>query len=246
MNCSPPGSSVHGILQARMLEWVAILFSREPSQPRAPTWFPVLQAVSLPSELSGKPIYMCVCVCVHTHFQLHIYFRSLSIVGYYKILNIVPQALSYVVKSLHECWSRHDIVCLDTVVFDLVFLYFIENQFRPSSSNGASKVWSCGLEGTAGGDGWGGWVLPRRWGSTQLIWTREKGWCDKGPEKAIWKSGSGWQSAEFSGYVLKGTEELPAQKWPLKPWRLLPYFGVQGCEPHDMPRLKKVSWRGFC
>ena len=29
VNCSPPGSSVHGILQARILEWVAIPFSRE-------------------------------------------------------------------------------------------------------------------------------------------------------------------------------------------------------------------------
>ena len=28
VNCSPPGSSVHGILQARILEWVAISFSR--------------------------------------------------------------------------------------------------------------------------------------------------------------------------------------------------------------------------
>ena len=27
MDCNPPGSSVHGILQARMLEWVAISFS---------------------------------------------------------------------------------------------------------------------------------------------------------------------------------------------------------------------------
>ena len=27
-DCSPPGSSVHGILQARTLEWVAISFSR--------------------------------------------------------------------------------------------------------------------------------------------------------------------------------------------------------------------------
>ena len=31
---SPPGVSVHGILQARILEWVAISFSRESSQPR--------------------------------------------------------------------------------------------------------------------------------------------------------------------------------------------------------------------
>ena len=34
MDCSPSGSSVHGILQARILEWVAILFSRGSSQPR--------------------------------------------------------------------------------------------------------------------------------------------------------------------------------------------------------------------
>ena len=34
MDCSPPGSSVHGILQARVLEWVAIAFSRGSSWPR--------------------------------------------------------------------------------------------------------------------------------------------------------------------------------------------------------------------
>ena len=30
MDCSPPGCSVHGISQARILEWVAISFSRRP------------------------------------------------------------------------------------------------------------------------------------------------------------------------------------------------------------------------
>ena len=34
MDCSPPGSSVHGIFQARILERVAISFSRGSSQPR--------------------------------------------------------------------------------------------------------------------------------------------------------------------------------------------------------------------
>ena len=34
MDCSPPGSSVHGILQARILEWIAMPSSRGPSQPR--------------------------------------------------------------------------------------------------------------------------------------------------------------------------------------------------------------------
>ena len=34
IDCSPPGSSVHGILQARILEWVAMSSSRGSSQPR--------------------------------------------------------------------------------------------------------------------------------------------------------------------------------------------------------------------
>ena len=38
MGYSPPGSSVHEILQTRILEWVAILFSRESSEPRGQTW----------------------------------------------------------------------------------------------------------------------------------------------------------------------------------------------------------------
>ena len=37
MDCSPPGSSVHGILQARILEWVAICSSRGSSSPRDET-----------------------------------------------------------------------------------------------------------------------------------------------------------------------------------------------------------------
>ena len=40
MDCSPPGSSVHGIFQARILEWVTISFSRRPSQPRDRTQVP--------------------------------------------------------------------------------------------------------------------------------------------------------------------------------------------------------------
>ena len=47
MDCSPPGSSVHGILQARILEWVAMPSSRGSSWPRHWTGSPVLRAESL-------------------------------------------------------------------------------------------------------------------------------------------------------------------------------------------------------
>ena len=50
MDSIPPGSSVHGILQARMLEWVAIPSPQDLSDPRTEYGSPVLQADSLLSE----------------------------------------------------------------------------------------------------------------------------------------------------------------------------------------------------
>ena len=56
MDCSPPGSSVHGTSQARILEWVAISFSRGFSQHRDPTGSPALQADSLASDPTEKSL----------------------------------------------------------------------------------------------------------------------------------------------------------------------------------------------
>ena len=47
MDCSPPGSSVHELFQARILEWVAISFSRVSSQPGIEPGSHALQADSL-------------------------------------------------------------------------------------------------------------------------------------------------------------------------------------------------------
>ena len=44
MDCSPPGSSIQGILQKRVLEWVAISFSRGSSWPRDWTWVSSIEA----------------------------------------------------------------------------------------------------------------------------------------------------------------------------------------------------------
>ena len=56
-NSSPPGSSIHGILQARLLEWIAMLSSRGSSQPRDPTSVSSVswKVGSLPLEPSEKP-----------------------------------------------------------------------------------------------------------------------------------------------------------------------------------------------
>ena len=46
----PPGSYVHGIFQAKILEWVVISFSGDLPNPGIKPWSPALQADSLPSE----------------------------------------------------------------------------------------------------------------------------------------------------------------------------------------------------
>jgi len=51
VDCSPPGSSVHGISQVRILEWVAISCSRRSSQPKNWTW------VSCPSCIGGRILH---------------------------------------------------------------------------------------------------------------------------------------------------------------------------------------------
>ena len=50
MDCSPPGSFFHGILQARVLEWVAISFSRDLPDPGIEPRSPAFQADALTSE----------------------------------------------------------------------------------------------------------------------------------------------------------------------------------------------------
>ena len=63
MDCSPPSSFVHGILQARILKWVATPSSRGSSQPRVRTHisyvFPCWQASSLPLVPPEKPSPQC-------------------------------------------------------------------------------------------------------------------------------------------------------------------------------------------
>jgi len=56
MDCSPPGASVRGMLQAGTLEWVVILSSRGSSWPRDQTQVSSLQADSLLSEPPGETL----------------------------------------------------------------------------------------------------------------------------------------------------------------------------------------------
>ena len=63
MDCSPPGSSVHGIFQARALEWVAISFSRGSSQPRDRTRV---------SHIAGRRFTVWATREAHFNFTLYV------------------------------------------------------------------------------------------------------------------------------------------------------------------------------
>ena len=60
VDCSLLGSSVHGILQAKILEWVAVPSSRRSSQPRDQTWVSCIAGEFFTAVPLGKPPYSAV------------------------------------------------------------------------------------------------------------------------------------------------------------------------------------------
>ena len=73
MDCSLPGSSLHGILQARVLEWVDISFSRGSFRPRDWTWVSCIPGrhfnLWATSSLCTYPeIFLCICKHPYHYF----------------------------------------------------------------------------------------------------------------------------------------------------------------------------------
>ena len=56
VDCSLPGFSIHGILQARILEWGAISFSRGSFQPKDRTWVSCIAGRRFTLKPPGKPL----------------------------------------------------------------------------------------------------------------------------------------------------------------------------------------------
>ena len=69
VDCSPPGSSVHGILQARALEWVAVSCTRGSSRPKDDSPSSLAspctgKQILFPTEPPGKPL-------IHLQMEIH-------------------------------------------------------------------------------------------------------------------------------------------------------------------------------
>ena len=90
MDCSPPGSSVHGI--SLEMEWVAFPFSRGSSWHRDWTWAS-LQADSLPSEPSGKPLLLGVYMKKKGNTNLKRYMHQIFIISLFIIAKTWKQPM---------------------------------------------------------------------------------------------------------------------------------------------------------
>ena len=114
VDCSLPSSSVHGIFQARVLEWVAISFSRGSSRPRDRTRVSRIVGRRFTLWATREALFKwgvvhlqfcvsfrctdCKVIQLHTHKHIYIYvftffFMFFSIMVYHRILNIVPCAI---------------------------------------------------------------------------------------------------------------------------------------------------------
>ena len=116
MDCSPPGSSVHGIFQARLLEWDAISYSRGSSWPRDQAdslplsllWSPVSLGTALNLEISLR-IDNCVFQSMNMINVFIFYLDSiLFLLSLYMVFPLVVyRCESWTIKKA-ECWRTDD------------------------------------------------------------------------------------------------------------------------------------------
>ena len=95
MDCSLQDSSVHGIFQARVLEWVAISFSRGSSQPRDLTWV---------SHIAGR--HFTIWATKEATKPLIIKPHALKESSYLWFHAFIPRVQSLTVSSLEKMWPR--------------------------------------------------------------------------------------------------------------------------------------------
>ena len=136
MDCSPQDSTVHGISQARILEWVAISFSRGSSQPRDWTWVSCIAAKFL-TIWATKVMQPVLLVCGNRRF-LPVYKSCscaflLDAFFFFNLKRPCAQACAYLFKiwedssrlwkenkengSKSVCPLHWQIACLDDSVF---------------------------------------------------------------------------------------------------------------------------------
>ena len=126
MDCSLPGSSVHGILQVRMLEWVAISFSRASSWPRDACIAGRLFTIWATREAQTQVVYNFLVAMLKNKKKREltlIVFKLLYLKCYCfnmgSILKFVNELFYtlFCMLSLNPWCISHSYLCLDQVCF---------------------------------------------------------------------------------------------------------------------------------
>ena len=97
LDCSPPGSSVLGISQTRILEWLAISFSRGSSQLRDQIRVFCIFCIAgdtLPLSHQGSPIY------IHTHTHTHTHTHNYTQISTWGVLSFILTSWSIIYWSI--------------------------------------------------------------------------------------------------------------------------------------------------
>ena len=140
---SLPGSSVHGILQSRVLEWVAISFSRGSSWPRDWTQISCTAGSCLPSESPGKPGGSCL--------MYHLYVWSFRTAGRACANSLFPTQSLYTRLKALLFWDCNGIVVFPHYKMVLNTFYItweVEHKLRKTDSNGKWRAhWKISLVG---------------------------------------------------------------------------------------------------
>ena len=111
MDCSPPDSSVHGISQGRILEWVAIPFSRGSSRPKDRTWISCISCGFFTADPLGKPLVMIILGQVYG--QWSIYTVVYIALGQALALNILWSIRPHL--TIFKIWSRWKLIYLPRI-----------------------------------------------------------------------------------------------------------------------------------
>ena len=116
MDCSPPGSSVHGIFQARILEWVAISSCSESFQPKDRTHISCVSCIAgglFTTEAPEKPSFHMITCDLFETMKNNIWSPSIFFANFMHIFSFCPFLIIYLWIGLAPC---HE-VCVWVCVF---------------------------------------------------------------------------------------------------------------------------------
>ena len=122
MDCSPSGFSVHGILQATILERVAMPSSRRSSQPRDRTQISCMGRQVFSTKPPGKPhLYLYLSMCTNACQNVRIYKETFMCLGLYKY--------TYVCKYTHLCMCLYLYIWCVCVCLSVQFSHSVVSDY---------------------------------------------------------------------------------------------------------------------